>query len=221
MRKAYINIDIKALLILGSALVFVCCGGSEGESSAAQGRSQERLMTEFSENLKIVMSENGRPSYIFEAPLVKGYTLAQEPYREFDDGIVITTFTDDSLSMRDAEMRSNYALYYENRKLWETRGDVEVVKSDGKELYTQQLFWNAQTKRIYSNVETKIMDRSTGDVYEGEGFESDESMEEWSFRKLTGRMKMEVAPRAAAEQPEQPTKTTETLETEVSDAILK
>lgn len=203
MRKAYINIDIKALLIVGSALMFVYCGGESAITSGSGSvASTERLMTEESRNLKVLMSENGRPSYIFEAPNVRGYTLAKEPYREFDEGIIITTFTNDSLNVRDSQMRSDYALYYENRKIWEARGDVEVRKSDGKELYTQQLFWNAQTKMIYSNVETTIKDSSTGDLYVGEGFESDEAMEQWSFRKLKGRMKMEMPAKEVEEEVE-------------------
>lgn len=182
--------EIKALLIIGSALLIIGCASKGGSRSAGAGRSLDRVMNESSDNLKMVMSENGRPSYIFSAPRVEGYTLGTEPYREFPDGVTIVTFTNDSLNVRESELTANYAIYYENRKLWEARGDVVVTKSDGKELYSQQLFWNAQTERIYSNVDTEIYDRSTGDTYRGDGFESDEAMVEWSFRKMSGRMKM-------------------------------
>ncbi len=186
--------ESKALLILGSAVVLMCCGTNNSETGKNVALSKERLLTESSRNLSVVMTENGRPSYIFDTPLVEGYTLAKEPYREFREGVEITTFSDDSLSVKESVLTSNYAIFYEDRQLWEARGDVEVMKSDGKELYSQQLFWNAQTKRIYSNVETKIVDRVTGDVYQGDGFESDEAMEDWSFRRMSGRMKVE-APR--------------------------
>ncbi|MFI3289673.1 MAG: LPS export ABC transporter periplasmic protein LptC [Rikenellaceae bacterium] len=194
MYHTNINNCIKALLIFGSAMIFVCCGDTENLSKKTT-QSKERLLTESSDNFTMIMSENGRSSYIFTAPSVEGYMLASEPYREFNRGVEIITFTNDSLNMQDSKLIANYAIYYENRKLWEAVGDVVVTKTDGKELYSQQLFWNAQTKRIYSNVDTKIMDRSTGDVYLGEGFESDEAMEDWSFRKMTGRMKMNVEPR--------------------------
>ncbi|MFI3305650.1 MAG: LPS export ABC transporter periplasmic protein LptC [Rikenellaceae bacterium] len=191
-----ISNKVKALLIIGSALILVCCGGSKsGSSQSKRAVSNERTMTEQSDELTVVMSENGRPSYVFDAALVEGYTLAKEPYREFRKGIAIQTFKDDSMAQRDSRLTANYAIYYENRKLWETSGNVEVKKSDGKELYSEQLFWNSQTKRIYSNVETSIFDTESGDVYIGEGFESDEAMEEWSFRKLTGRMRMEAPAR--------------------------
>ncbi len=183
---------MKALLIVGSAMVFICCGGDSATQTKRDEFSLERVMTESSDNLTIIMSENGRPSYKFIAPRVEGYNLAKEPYREFIKGVDITTFSKDSLYSEDGTLTANYAIYYEERKLWEAMGDVVVKKSDGKELYSQQLFWNAQTRRIYSNVDTKIVDRSTGDVYLGEGFESDEDMVEWSFRKMKGRMTMEV-----------------------------
>lgn len=193
MYHKYIRSTAKALLIFGSAMVFICCGGEESKQEHVKDEfSLERVMTESSDNLTIVMSENGRPSYKFTAPKVEGYTLAKEPYREFRKGVHITTFGKDSLHTKDGSLTANYAIYYEERKLWEAMGDVVVKKSDGKELYSQQLFWNAQTRRIYSNVDTKILDRSTGDVYLGEGFESDEDMVDWSFRKMKGRMTMEV-----------------------------
>lgn len=89
---------------------------------------------------------------------------------------------------------ANYATYYENRKLWEAKGNVVVVKSDGKNLYTQQLFWNQQTKKIYSNVDSKIVQNDGRDVFIGEGFESDEEFKDWRFRRMKGRMEVEVKP---------------------------
>lgn len=126
-----------ALLVAGSAILLFSCD----KPPAAASGGDEALMTEYSEHLSVIMSENGRRSYFFKAPLLEGYTLVKEPYREFRKGIEITTYQDDSLTTVDAVLTANYAIYYENRKLWEAKGDVVVVKSDGKTLYTQQLFW--------------------------------------------------------------------------------
>lgn len=63
------------------------------------------MMTEYSENMSIVMTENGRKSYHFETPLIEGYNLARDPYREFRKGIKITTYTNDSLAAEDAVLR--------------------------------------------------------------------------------------------------------------------
>ncbi|MFI3292223.1 MAG: OstA-like protein [Rikenellaceae bacterium] len=188
-----ISKSIVALLIMGGAMLLFSCGG---ENVSVKSVSYETLMNEQSDSLEMLMMENGRTSYRFITPLVHGYTLAKEPYREFPKGVEIITYKEvDSMTVVDATLTSNYAIYYEERKLWEAMGDVKVIKSDGKELYSQQLFWNAQTQKIYSNVDTKIVDNVSGDTYIGEGFESDESMENWSYRRMTGRMGVDLTPK--------------------------
>lgn len=168
------------------------CGGSADADEAA---GDENLLTEYSENLSIVMSQNGRRSYHFITPLVEGYSMAREPYQEFRRGVKITTYQDDSLTTVDAVLTANYAIYYKNRQLWEAKGNVVVRKSDGTELYTQQLFWNAMTKRIYSNVDSKIVQNGGRNVGIGEGFESDEEFRDWRFRRMKSRMEVDVTPK--------------------------
>ena len=178
-----------ALSVTGSAiLLFSCADKDAGRASA----SEETMMTEYSEDLSVVMSQNGRRSYHFVTPLLEGYSLAREPYREFPKGVEMTTYKNDSLSSVDAVLTANYAIHYETRDLWEAKGNVVVEKSDGKTLYTQQLFWNARTKKIYSNVDSKIVQNNGRDVFIGEGFESDEEFKDWRFRRMKGRMEVEM-----------------------------
>ena len=176
-----------ALSVMGSAILLFSCERDEAEDAAA---SEETMRTEYSENLSIVESQNGRRSYHFVTPLVEGYSLAREPYREFRKGVKITTYKDDSLSTVDAVLTANYAIYYENRKLWE----LELSSIEGLTSKRRQLFWNQQTKKIYSNVDSKIVQNDGRDVFIGEGFESDEEFKDWRFRRMKGRMEVEVKP---------------------------
>ena len=176
---------IIALLVMGSAILLSSCGGN----SRTGQESLDRIKTEESHDLTIVMSENGRRSYLFETPLLEGYMLGRDPYREFCKGISITTYQDDSLSTVNAVLVANYAIYYDKRRLWEAKGDVVVTKHDGTRLYTQQLFWNSATKRIYSNVDTRLV--TDTDELIGEGFESDEEMNEPRFRRWKGKMQVD------------------------------
>ena len=175
-----------ALLILGGAILLFSCKSKQ----TTVEESLDAIKTEESENLTIIMSENGRKSYLFKTPLLEGYTLGRDPYREFRKGISITTYQDDSLTTVNAVLVANYAIYYENRKLWEAKGDVVITKHDGTRLYTQQLFWNSITKRIYSNVDTKLV--TDTDEVVGEGFESDEDMNEPRFRRWKGKMQVDT-----------------------------
>ena len=173
-----------ALLLLGSALLFSC-----KEVKQHKEEQLDAIMTEKSYNLTIVVSENGRHSYRFTTPLLEGYTLGRDPYREFRKGIKITTYQDDSLTTENATIESNYAIYYENRKLWEAKGNVRIVKQDGTRVFTQQLFWNSTTKRVYSNVDTKIV--TNNDTHYTEGFDSDEELVELNFRHWKGKVQMD------------------------------
>lgn len=180
-----------ALLVAGSAALLFSCEGKQAADASAQ---DEAMITMYSEDLSVVESKNGRKSYHFVTPMMEEYGLAREPYREFRKGVKIVTFNDDSVSSVDATLTANYAIYYTNRELWEARGNVVAETAGDRTLYTEQLFWNAKTKRIYSNVDSKIV-QSDG-VFYGEGLESDDALRDWRFRRMTGRMEVEVKPTA-------------------------
>lgn len=170
-----------ALSFMGSAILLFSC---EKKQTVEEAPNLETLMTEYSENMSIDMSENGSKSYYFETPLIEGYAMARDPYREFRKGIKITMYEQDSARTVSATLVANYAIFYEERKLWEAKGDVKVVQANGRKLNTSQLFWNQATHTIYSNVDCIIQD-SEQTIY-CEGFESDEEMKDWSYRKVKG-----------------------------------
>lgn len=180
--KAIYRFIVVALSLFGSAIALYSC--EEQKRVPADASSLDEFMTEYSEDLSMFQMENGAESYLFEAPVMEGYMLARDPYREFRKGVDITTYEADSAGVVKATLRANYAIFYENRKLWEAKGDVVVIQREGRSLYTSQLFWNQATHRIYSNVDSKIVDGD--EIYYCEGFESDESMKDWSYRKLKG-----------------------------------
>ena len=169
-----------ALPFAGSAILLFSC---KAKPAVEEQAAMEALMTEYSENMSITMSENGRKSYHFETPLIEGYSMAHDPYREFRKGIKITIY-DENTGAESATLTANYAIFYEDRKLWEAKGDVVATNSDGRQLFTSQLFWNQATHKVYSNVDSKIVDGD--EVHHCEGFESDEAMKDWSYRKLKG-----------------------------------
>ena len=124
--------------------------------------------------------------------LAKAYRAHGAHVLAFDtDGAVLSFAQLDGTV--DAVLTANYAIYYENRELWEAKGNVVVEKSDGKTLYTQQLFWNEKTRRIWSNVDSKIVEES-GNSYIVEGFESDDQLKDWKFRRIKGRMWVNIEP---------------------------
>ena len=187
-----------ALLVMGSATLLFSCGSN----SAPVEYDVESLMTELSHNRTITMTENGQRSYTFSAPLIEGYSLAKNPYQEFPEGVKMVTYTSDSLSLESATITANYAIYYDKQKLWEAKGRVIIIKKNRKEgdttvvslteVYTEQLFWDARTKKIFSNVDTKVL--QADGWHSGVGFEADEDLKNIHFRKYKSEMEFDFSP---------------------------
>ena len=176
----------------------------------------ESLITESSEEREITMMENGKRTYTFTTPLMEGYSLATNPYQEFRRGIKLTTYTD-TLSLVDATITSNYAIYYERQKLWEAKGNVVIIKNNREEgdttvtghteIYTQQLFWNATTKKIYSNVDTKVL--QPDGWHFGVGFDADEDLKNIHFRKYSSEVEFDMSQPTEEEREEREAKRAE------------
>lgn len=196
MPKAIRRYAMIALSVVGSATLLFSCG----KNTTTTVYDYETLMTESSENRTIIMMDNGKRSYTFTSPLMEGYSLATNPYQEFRRGIEMVTFTD-SLSLIDATITANYAIYYERQKLWEAKGNVVIIKRNRQEgdttvtglteIYTQQLFWNATTKKIYSNVDTKVL--QPDGWHFGVGFDADDDLKNIHFRKYSSEVEFDMS----------------------------
>ena len=160
-------------------MLFSCSGGK-----GAKEVNMQTMITQQSDSLTMVYTKNGIKEYRFWTPLMERYEFARDPYMEFRYGINIVTF--DSLGRDNSKMRADYAIFYEKRELWETRGNVVGESADGRKLYTQQLFWDQKTDKVFSNVDCRIVDGA--DEFVGEGFESDGDFKNWLFRESEGRM---------------------------------
>lgn len=179
------NITV-ALLILGSAILLISCDAKK----ESEEQDLETLMTQQSDTLTIVTTENGKKTYLFVTPLMERYEMAKEPYMEFRKGIDITTY--DSVGGVKTTLVADYAINFENQKLWEAKGNVVATNAAGQVLRTQQLFWNQKTKKVYSNVDSKVTQDDV--VIVGVGFESDETFENFTFRKPKGKLLVDVSP---------------------------
>ncbi len=189
-----------ALLAVGSAALLLSACGRQAEEEETK---HEQLMTEYCEGMDLKVSENGHRSFHFQAPLLEGYTEAQEPYREFRKGIKITTYQKDSAEIVDAVLTADYGINYDKRQLWEARGNVVIVKNDpdSTRIYTQQIFWDQRSGKVYSNVDSRIVRKMGADDFMVSGFETDEGFTFLNSREPDGKMEVDVSklPRTPAD----------------------
>ncbi len=180
-----------ALLAVGSAALLLSCGREAEEEET----KHEQLMTEYCEGMDLKVSENGHRSFHFQAPLLEGYTEVQEPYREFRKGIKITTYQKDSANIVDAVLTADYGINYDKRQLWEARGNVVIVKNDpdSTRIYTQQIFWDQRSGKVYSNVDSRIVRKKGADDFMVSGFETDEGFTFLNSREPDGKIEVDVS----------------------------
>lgn len=195
-------IVVPVAFLLGSATFLSSCGTNN--TSGVLIESVEHTPTLTSENFTYRHSVNGKLEYIMETPLMQIYDMAAEPYREFKQGLQVETY--DSTMTKVSGLTANYVIQYINKKLWEAKGDVVAVNDKGDTLLTQQLFWDEAKKKIYSNVDTKVIQKDN--VMIGTEFESDDTFTDWIFKNTTGKLLVDTT-RNTENNPPAPAKTEE------------
>ncbi|MCX4359091.1 MAG: LPS export ABC transporter periplasmic protein LptC [Rikenellaceae bacterium] len=176
------NISV-ALLIVGSAIFITGCNSSKVAADVVI-TDYKKVPSLVSDSLSITYYENGEMEYKFTTPRMERYEFDDEPYMVFEEGVRIETFDEDGT--RKSSLVADYAKYLEKKRLWEAKGNVFGHDENGKELYTEQLFWDEMADKIYSNVDTKVIDGD--EITQGSGFESDGQLNNVRFLNTKGRL---------------------------------
>lgn len=129
-----------------------------------------------------VISDSGITRYRISTPQWDVYDKTEQPYWEFPMGIHCESF-DQNLKV-DANIHSNYAKFYSNQQLWELKGNVKMMNIKGELFETEQLFWNQREEKLYTDSIVKITQATH--ILNVMGFESNQQMTRYKFRKTNG-----------------------------------
>lgn len=142
----------------------------------------------------VIYSDSAKVRAHLQAPLMLHYTTAVNPHYEMPKGVKIV-FYDDKLNQKTpnfnpdkhivSTVTSDYAITSNNDKLIELRKNVVVRNTQGDVFTTQQLFYDANKKSIYSNQACQ-MTKVDGTVLDGTAFRSNESFTETYFEHGKG-----------------------------------
>jgi LPS export ABC transporter protein LptC len=137
-------------------------------------------------NIEITYTDSGRIQGKIYAPEVNKYDRGEEPYAEFPKGMKVILY--DSLERPYAYIKANYAIYYEKKDLWEARNQVVAENQlNHNKLETEQMFWDRQEGKIYSEKFTRLTN-SDGISYGEGGFESRQDMSKWRLKGSSGTL---------------------------------
>jgi len=140
-------------------------------------------------NINVIYSDSAKVKVQILAPTYQQFPHAERPYMEFPDGMQVY-FYDDSLKM-ESEITADYTIYYIEEHLWHAIGNVVARRFDnGDALYTEELFWNENEKRIYSDTYTKVHNQDNV-LYGSRGFRSNQDLSNWQLIGSSGTIIVE------------------------------
>ena len=188
MIRFYRNITAVAAL-LGSAALSSC----SRQTAVVEEENNQNMMTQQSENLTVIQTKEGNLSFRFSAPLLEEYEYAEEPYIEFRKGIEIETYNDSTQTVEAKPVGQLRDLHETAAGSGKPKEMSAAAMPTATRLETEQLFWNQKSKRVYSNVDSKITQK--GDVIYADGFESNERFDDFVMRKVKGKVTVDTTPK--------------------------
>lgn len=173
----------RLFIALSLAIIGIAITSCENDIEVVQAFSDPQKVPESTiVQFETLYFDSSKLTAKVESQILERFTLVKEPYMLFPQGIHVQFF--DSLKNVKAEVKSKQAVFYEKKKLWEANKDVVVISKDGKQLNTEQLFWDQNKKIIYSNTFCRII-TPTANIT-GNKFTANEDFSEYSLTEAQG-----------------------------------
>ena len=163
------------------AMFFSCTNSSE---EVKDFFADKNLPMGYAENVAHVYKDSGRVSSKMETPILLDFSNRKmNPYNEFPEGILITSFKNqgnDSIGVW-----GDYAITYSNTSLSKIEGNVVVLNYlDGSRLETTELYWDDKSNYFFT--EKRFTLAQDDGIIEGFGFESNQDLSDWIMKRVSG-----------------------------------
>ena len=162
-------------------VLFPGCSKS-GKNLAAAVEERDSLSSMTSLGVTTLISDSGITRYKIITEEWSIFDKKDPPYWAFEKGVYLEKF--DTLLHIDASIKADTAYYYDRKKLWELKGNVQIRSQRGDKFETPQMFWDEKNKTVYSDKYIKIEQEDK--TLTGYGFESNQELTEYVIKNTTG-----------------------------------
>ncbi|TCZ67897.1 LPS export ABC transporter periplasmic protein LptC [Flaviaesturariibacter aridisoli] len=159
--------------------MFAACQNSDSDIRRFSGKVEQ---VEEAREVRSLFSQTGRLKAILKAPLM---------LRHLGDSVVIefprTMHVDfyDSLNKIESFLDARYARYVENRALVLLRDSVRVINRKGDTLKTQELWWDQNARKFYTDSMVHIVQKDKR-INGGKGLEAGQDMTWYLIKQPVG-----------------------------------
>lgn len=124
-------------------------------------------------DVEVLASDSGIPQYRVEAKEWLVFDKRKDPYWYFPKGVYGEKF--DSIFQPVFYLKSDTAMYYTEKDLWQFDGHVEVKNKEGQVLTTSQLFWDRKIHKFWTFRRFRS-EEASGEYMEGMGMHCEEDL---------------------------------------------
>lgn len=180
IKRSHTSLSLLPLTLLAAAIAMCAasCNDSKRETISISA-DPETFPTMKTLNVSTTISDSGYTRYHITTPLWLMFEEAAEPHWDFPKGVFLLKLDND---MKDnATFTADTAVYYSQKRLWRFDRNVRMRNVNGDRFVTQQLFWDQNQHKIYSDsfIHIERSDR----ILEGHGFDANEAMTTYTIRR--------------------------------------
>ena len=138
---------------------------------------------ETARNIEMITSDSARVEFVLTAPLLERYKLKKDSsYIEFPEGVSVVFYN--KQGKKHTTITADYAINYESEDRMLAEKNVKIINNNGDVLTGEHLWWDKDSKKIYSDDFVKIVTKD--EVIYGNGLEANEDFSWYKILNIEG-----------------------------------
>ena len=172
-RLSHIAVAVLVMLAVGSCK-------EDTTSVVSHATNPEVVPTMTTTDVQTIISEDGKTRYRIAAPEWNMFEEAKAPHWTFPKGVTCEEL-DDNFKMVTS-IKCDSAYFDKISALWTLTGNVRISNVNNDLILTDQLMWDQQAHKMYSDAFIHI--ELQGRIIEGHGYESNEQITTYKLRQV-------------------------------------
>lgn len=135
------------------------------------------------EDINLKYTDSGKVKAIMLSPLMLDFSNLEYKFNEFPKGVNITLLDNDG---KKTFVVADYAVNYAKTDIIDLQGNVKITTTDGKQLTTDQLYYDQKNEWFYTEKYFKFTDGQGGSL-EGPGLDFSKDFKIFNMQKNKGQ----------------------------------
>lgn len=184
-KQAYICLRCIAAIILVVTIAASCKNDPEEINALVNKHAAQE---DKADSVMIIYSERGNAKIRMYATEFIRNEIARPPYVDMRKGLKVEFF-EDTTGRVESTLTAQYARWYEGKGNVLIRDSVVVVNKKGETLRTEELIWNQNVKKFYTEKFVRI--HTPDQVMYGDGLEANEDFSWYRIKNPKGVVRVD------------------------------